>query len=400
MIEVKKKGEAVMEEKTGVITKEPKEDVVLKHRGTIEITNSSISRIQRLAWNLLLLRAFRSLLVQETHEVAVWDIAKALGYYDLEELKQQLRELQALQIEYNIAATNTWGVTGYLAEAEIKDGTLRYAYGPIFRQYLAHPDFYARIQLSVEYRFKSKYSVILYEIAASYYISKLKWGATVWYDVATLRRLFGCDKTEYQAFLHFNAKVIKKAVKEVNLKSDLYVTVGKKRSQKAITHIRFIITPQPNAKKMFSTVTESEQLELPMEGSILYNRLVVEFHLTPAQALEIVHKYDYPYIQEKLTYVATRMEDIENLPAFAYAAITQDYTAGKSLASDKPDKTVTVEMPMLAEGTLIGVEDKVFRIDESGTAYGDDGVIPPGMLRGLIKSGKATILSCQEDGEK
>ncbi len=374
--------------------------VIYKHRGTIEIANSKITKTQRLAWNLLLAHAFRNLLSQETHEIPVQDIAKAMNYKDITELKQQLKELRALEIEYNIAEENTWGVSGYLAAARIIDNVLYYAYDPFIREQLASPEIYAKIQLSIEHKFSSKYSIVLYELAVSYYIAKKRQGETKWYDLDTLRRLMGCDDdTLYQEYKHFSARVLKKAVTEINSTSDLHIEIEKKTIKKrTVTHVRFHITPQPNAVKMFDALTSLRQPELPVEGNMLYTRLVTEYHLSPEQATYVISHYDEGYILEKLTYVASQGNNIANLAAYTYEALVKNYDTSKS--SSIVDKTNAVDVDAqepptkkLSPGTRIKINGEEFLIDEDGSARNSSGVMPVGYLNQLLKADTVEILS-------
>jgi hypothetical protein len=373
--------------------------VVYKHRGTIEISNSKITKVQRLAWNLLLAHAFRNLLTHETHELPVQDIAKAMRYRNITELKQQLKELRSLEIEYNITEENTWGVSGYLAAARIQGNMLYYAYDPFIREQLADPKIYAKIQLSIEHKFSSKYSIVLYEIAVSYYIAKHRQGETKWYDLSTLRRLMGCDDDkQYQEYKHFSAKVLKRAASEINATSDLHIEIEKKTIKKrTVTHIRFRITPQPNAVKMFDALTTFHQPELPVEGNTLHTRLVSEYHLSSEQATQIISNYDEDSIIKKLTYITSQGERVENLAAYTYAAITKDYAISTPKIESNADivdasKKASSDIAFPPQGTRVKIKGEEFTISESSFAVNAKGSIPIGMLRDLLRNGQVEIL--------
>jgi hypothetical protein len=373
--------------------------VVYKHRGAIEVANSKITKTQRLAWNLLLAHAFRHLLTRETHSIPIQDIAKAMRYKNITELKQQLKELRALEIEYNIAEEETWGISGYLAAARIQGNMLHYAYDPFIREQLADPKIYAKIQLSIEHKFSSKYSIILYELAASYYIAKRRQGDTKWYDLGTLRRLMGCDDDkQYQEYKHFSAKVLKKAISEINSTSDLRIQIEKKTiNKRTVTHVRFHITPQPSAVKIFKTLTALEQKELPFEGSKLHTRLVSENHLSPEQATHIVSNYDEDYIIEKLTYIASQEDNVDNLAAYTYAALTKDYGTSNLKTKNNADiidvsPEASSDTVLPPQGTIVKIYEEEYTIDEGGFAVKANGAIPIGKLKDLLKKGQVEIL--------
>ena len=62
-----------------------------------------------------------------------------------------------------------WGVTSMLSSAEIMKNTLYYSFSPSLKRKLYNPRYYAKIKLSIQNKFGSKYALALYEIFVDYY---------------------------------------------------------------------------------------------------------------------------------------------------------------------------------------------------------------------------------------
>ena len=68
-------------------------------------------------------------------------------------------------------------------------------------------------------KFKSKHSLIIYELCVDY----LHIERTPSFTLAALKTYLGIEPHEYAAFKHFNYKIIKKVISEVNKKADLSI---------------------------------------------------------------------------------------------------------------------------------------------------------------------------------
>ena len=82
--------------------------------------------------------------------------------------------------------------------------------------------------------------------------------STGWIPVETWRRLLGADASMYDEFKHFSSEVIKKAVKEVNLVSNILVTPEYKREARRVAEIRFLVAENPQ-KSVYDGGDEDDQ---------------------------------------------------------------------------------------------------------------------------------------------
>src|SRR5216683_8143164 len=88
---------------------------VIKHSAAIQIY-SSITLLQRRAWNVLLYNAYNELPTAEAHRISVLDLARMLEYdsHNHEYLMEALRALVTCGVEWNVLGkdgTEVWGVT-------------------------------------------------------------------------------------------------------------------------------------------------------------------------------------------------------------------------------------------------------------------------------------------------
>jgi hypothetical protein len=140
---------------------------VIKHSAAVQIQHT-ITRFQRWAWKLLLANAYDELPTVEEHRIAVRELVRVLAYHGHHEvyLKEALEALVGCTVPWNILAKDNqweWGVMTLLAQAKIKGGMCTSADSPERRRWLHHPTMYARISLSLQNTFGSKYAQALWE---------------------------------------------------------------------------------------------------------------------------------------------------------------------------------------------------------------------------------------------
>lgn len=237
-----------------------KEQSIIKARGAIQISNKGISALQRRAWNLLLRNAYDDLLKQETFTVKVSIVKQFLDYEsnNLEYLKDTLKALGDIKVEWDILdkdGSPDWGFAHLLSDARINKGILYYSFSPILKEKLYHPKYYAKIKWWIQNRLKnSAYAVVLHEILTDYYRQGEKTGETPWFGLDEFRDLVGVDDHDYKRFNDLNRWVIKKAVSEINDKSDLWCEVEFKREERFVKWIKFHIKENPKKENLIGEI--------------------------------------------------------------------------------------------------------------------------------------------------
>jgi hypothetical protein len=216
---------------------------VIKHSAAIHIQNN-ITLLQRRAWNVLLANAYDELPTKDKYSIEVADLMRVLEFDSKNEeyLKEALKALITCLIEWNILGKDRgeeWGATTLLAQAKIKHGVCTYAYSPEMRMRLHNPRMYARISLSMQNKFGSKYAQTLWELCVDYLDEARNYGETPFISLTNYRKLIGVREEMYPRFKKFNEYVIKAAFREINEVSDFRVEVEYEREGRKITAVKF-----------------------------------------------------------------------------------------------------------------------------------------------------------------
>ncbi|RMD99248.1 MAG: RepB family plasmid replication initiator protein [Bacteroidetes bacterium] len=330
-----------------------------KHVGAVHV-KGKLSLLQRKIANVLLLNAYEELPDERKpeHVIHLKTLAEAAGFdsNDTETLRAALEALVDTKIKWNILdrdGEEEWGVTAFLSQAVTKSGTCRYAYPPELRRKLYNPEIYARINLSVQERFGSSYSLALYENCVRF----RKVGTTGFITLEQWRDLLGLDDGQYEEFKYLNRDVLKPAIKEVNRFSDILIKMETKREGRRVVALKFTVQDNPQLKlelrlpgnKALRTLSGSglpDQRALAPEPEQLLDSLqrrLVDFGLTEAQALDISTEFDRRRIEKNLDYVQGELERgraIKNVPAYTLQAIRSDYASGSSLPETKIEREV------------------------------------------------------------
>ena len=218
---------------------------VIKASPAIQI-QSRISLLQRRAWNVLLANAYNELPDKEIHSVSVVELAAKLGFGDgnQEYLKEVLKSIVDCKVEWNVLNKDNkqvWGIAGLLASVEIEEGICSYEFPKPLRLKLHNPRVYAKLNLRLQNRFRSRYALVLWEVCFDYFDTDRDQGETPFIPLEVFKSLMGLEKDEYPVFKELNRNVIKPAIKEINDLTDYYVEVEQKRIGRRIGELKFRI---------------------------------------------------------------------------------------------------------------------------------------------------------------
>jgi hypothetical protein len=312
---------------------------VKKHVGAVHI-NNRLSLLQRKLANVLLLNAYDSLLVGETHSIRLTMLCDMVGFEsnDYRTLKEALHALASTVLEWNILddhGEREWGVSSMLAQAVIRKGVCTYAYSTALREKLYNPEIYARINLSIQRKFSSGHALALYENCTRF----RSISTTGWIDVGTLRKLLGvADSHHYKVFKNFNREVLKRAIKEVNETSDILLSVEYRKERRTVVALRFsiqtnpqfsLILASPKQEKLHAAIPSLETEVIPEHP---LRECLLDFGLTRKQVDQLLISFEGQYIKEILSLVERDFlaGRVEKLPAYTFAAIKEDYRPRKT----------------------------------------------------------------------
>ncbi len=312
-----------------------KRKILKKHASTIHCTNN-LTLASRKISNVLLYHAYSDLAKKDEHEISISHLIKLLGIStnNIDAIKDALKQLVSSVIEWNVLNHNTgsedWSATSILASVNIHNGICKYSYSPRMKALLYEPSVYGKVNLLIQTRFKSNYGLALYENCSRFRNIK----QTKEFTVDEFRKIMGVAQSQYNIFRDFKKRVLDKAVDEVNTCSDLLVEYELFRLGRKVSKIKFFIT-EKNVKPKFLT-SENKEIENNRESQFI-DKLVNEFNLSRAVAVEIESNYSVDFINEKIDLIKKSKSFnsglIDDVGAYLVTALKKDF---------KPSKTSTI----------------------------------------------------------
>lgn len=343
------KGNTVTEKVTDIYLK--------KHVGLIHCENK-LTLIQRKICNILLFNALDKINDQEIHEIQLKHLCSLVGYNsnDTKLIKDAIKSLISTVLEWNLLEDNkflneddypqeiiTWNASSLLAGASIRSGKISYSYSPQIKPVLSSLDIYGRINLFVQAKFNSNYSLVLYENCVRFKNIK----QTAWFPLPLFRSLMGVTENKYLAFKEFKRNVINVAVKEVNQKSDIHIEPQFKKIGRNIAAIQFSVVEnenyQPSFRKPRQVITSVYSAQ---KESSLLDILAREYYISERQANGIIKKYEYQYIIDKMRLIRTK-KNVKHLGAYLISALKKDYVEKNATA--KKNATTNFEKTSVRE---------------------------------------------------
>ncbi|HLB41646.1 MAG TPA: replication initiation protein [Gammaproteobacteria bacterium] len=307
--------------------------ILKKHVGLIHCENK-LTLMQRKICNILLFNALDKIDDQDIHEISQRQLCSLIGYNsnDVKLIKQAIKSLIAVVMEWNLLEDNkflhennyseemiTWNASSLLAGASIRNGIIQYSYSPQIKSVLSSLDIYGRINLFVQAKFNSTYSLVLYENCVRFKNIK----QTTWFQLELFRSLMGVSNDKYSSFKEFKRNVINVAVNEVNQKSDICITPQFRKTGKSITAIQFLLSENENYQPVFKRTIRTTTSTIQQQ-SMLIGILTSDFALTTKQAQDIISQYTYDFVMNKINLIKSKKK-VDHPGAYLLAALKNDY---------------------------------------------------------------------------
>lgn len=205
--------------------------IVRVHSAAIHIENKT-KLVQRKAWFELVYKALPSMHCQNEFSISIKDLKEAIGWdksKNDEELKELLHNLSSTSVQWNILEkdkTEVWESNALLAGCRIVKGSgiCNYAFSPFLQKKLLNPEMYAKIDLIVSHKFKSKYSLAIYCLALDYLNIKINYGEKN-LTIEEIRKYLGLKENEYKLIGDLNRWVLKPSEEEINQISDMRISI-------------------------------------------------------------------------------------------------------------------------------------------------------------------------------
>lgn len=304
---------------------------LVKASGAIHISHK-ISLVQKKLWNYLLKHAYNDLDKKTHFSIGISDLYTLLNTRDEKNIKKILHSLN-ISIEFNVFGKdnlNQWESFSLLNYININNGIVTYSFGERLSELLFKPRFYALINLAIQQKISSKYSLFLYELCLDY----LGLGKTGWLTIDKVRHFMGLENNEYPQFKFLNQHIIQKAIIEINEKTDLTLVPQFKYLGRKVIEVQFSITKkielpiEPLIMNEPASIKKDALTYLPATISSEMGALVLSLKaagIEEVAATKIVHQYDLKIIREKLKMLKISKDTIQNKTGWLLKALESNW---------------------------------------------------------------------------
>ena len=189
-------------------------------------------------------------------------------------------------------------------------------------------------QYNIRYivKFRSQYSIRLYELLKSY--EYLGDGGCFYreFHVVELRMFFGIDETEYQKFGHLKLRVIEPSVKDINLHSDIFVSsVEYLKEKREIKRVKFSVEPKGNTV----VVKPLSLIDCSTDASIA----LLNYGIADVTIKKWIKEYGDENILNACRFVHSKQEagQVKDAPAYLAMALKERYYVAWLEAENKKE---------------------------------------------------------------
>lgn len=424
----------IIRKPSGVIQAIPMDDIPSKTN--LPKPPKTLSLLQRKLWNLLLYNAYNELSNRDidVFSIRVQDVCRALNINDIDLLKDCILGLGRTTIEFNYlktrdksswkaddhvsqesqtnpdqSATDTsdllssrkkrkksgwmWTWSTLLAGGDIEDGVMSYGFSDFLREKLQNSHYYTRLNMSIQARISSKYSLAIYELGCDHIIRETGKGFTPFLEIEELKKYLGCDEEKsYQGFREFNRTILKRSIDEINKKSDINIKITFRKTGKFISAAQFHVEFKKDKGKILCELFKPQQTSFTMPSDEIKNRLVNEYGLSIFQAEELINLFTTEVIEERLRYVSAQLSlgTVRVPAAFTYKAIKEGYKTSIEKVVI-PQTTI----PKIEPGMKIDIgSGEVFSVEEGNVIYiAPRKTLPEGTIRQGLAEGRYKIMA-------
>lgn len=317
------------------------ENKLLKKHADLILCSNPMTLIQRKIFNVLLYKALPSMKDAVWFELSLRELCNLIGYTSRNyiPLVNAIETITQLGIRWRIIDSKTKlddiisDTMVVITRVRIEKGVCYYKYNDDIKTKLLRPGMYGKIDLDVQSSISSSFGLVLYELCEKF----KKIACTPWFTTEQLRELMGVKKNAYRSFYDFEKNVIKKALTEVNTKSQFEVVIFKKKKGKEVEQLKFLI----NSKQ--TCIQDADNKESTnLEEIEVVKLLTMEFKVNLKQALKLYEeysnedKYGKSYLEDKIKFVkksnAYNAGHLTNPAGFIVDALKNDYKPSPSLS--------------------------------------------------------------------
>lgn len=245
-----------------------KDIFVAKHTAAVHIDNK-LTLLERKVFNILLKNS-RSRSIGDMHTIHLKDLAELLdakSTTNYEYLKEVLHSLVRKSLRFNILNKDRkkkWESSiSILAEIHCDGGMVYYRPSTPFME-LLRPSSYAYLNIRHQTSLSSKHSLALWEYCCEQLDSvKSTQLITQHIVLGQLKELLGVEGAGYEEYKVFNSKILKKAVAEINKKTDINISsVIVRKNGAKVDSIAFNVSRVVSTLVLEDHIVDDAQLQL------------------------------------------------------------------------------------------------------------------------------------------
>ena len=205
-------------------------------------------------------------------------------------------------------------------------GTVVLKFAPDLKPYMLElKELYTSYKLENILSLKSKYSIRMYEILKSNSFKK-----SLEIELEELKNMVGAKEKSYSVYQNFKNKVVNIAIKEINLKTDLYINPDYEeiKTGRKVTSIKFSINQNKTSKNEIA-VTETikgQQTIEDIDNINIVKSIIDNINDDGAMAILKVANNDIEKIKDKYS-IISKFKTINNLTGAIIQAIKEDWTS-------------------------------------------------------------------------
>lgn len=261
---------------------------------------------------------------------------------DSEWLKDCFRQMQETSIEWNNKNElfDEWGISGLITEARIittgNSTTISWALPQVIRERLMDPRFYTKLTLEMHSKLKTGASIALYEIASRYATNPSRatnrehWH---WWQP----RLTGNPTRENEEYKYFARDVLRPAIREVNLVSDLQVELVEYKCGRRVEEIQFKVISKARPPL-------EQEVSKPFDGELLES--VMRLGITQKEARALYGENDLDLLVKTVALTEQRASAPNIVPLKSKAAFFKKALAGQYAKTIAPSAKAAVPPPI------------------------------------------------------
>jgi glutaredoxin-related protein len=214
----------------------------------IVILRNNLELVQIKAWSVMLYNAYSNLKTVDQFSMSFEELKEQLNYTNDKYLKKSVISLISCIIRWNEYKNDGKIINEYtplLSYIRINGDIITYRYDESLRNKLNNARMYKKINMLIQNHFSSKHSRLFYGLALSSLDIKTQNGE-ITLTIDELRKYLNLRDDEYPLFKEVNRTILKKAIEEINDKSNLKIDIEYIKNGKNVVKIRLFIHLNPS----------------------------------------------------------------------------------------------------------------------------------------------------------